>query len=190
MAKMKLNAAVDTFSGKLGNMVHRQLWGKHVVSRPPDFSKRVLSSKQLAENTKYKSSSLIWKQLPERVKAAYSAWGRQANKPPYALFNKNCSCSPIVEAIDLSAYRGEAGQPISVHATDLFAVAGVDVTVRGADGEVLETGPATQVEPERDAWVYQSTLTVVDLPELVVEAVASNWPRKQGSRLELLSLNN
>jgi hypothetical protein len=40
MAKMKLSPAVATLSGKLGNMVHRQLWGQHVVSKPSDFSDR------------------------------------------------------------------------------------------------------------------------------------------------------
>ena len=43
MAKITLNPAVAAMSGKLGNMVHRRLWGQQVTSRLPDFSERELS---------------------------------------------------------------------------------------------------------------------------------------------------
>ena len=188
MAKMKLNPAVNALSGKLGKMVHRQLWGEHVVSQAPDFSDRVLSPKQVAENTKYKTASLIWKGLPEAVRIAYKDWGKRINKPPYALFNKNYSSPPAVEAIDLSQYAGKASQPVTIRAVDLFEVSEVEVTVRQASGVVVEHGPAVRSPSEPRDWIYRTTVTVAGPATLVVEAVAMNWPGKRGNRLELLSV--
>lgn len=189
MAKMKLSPTVDAISGRLGNIVHRQLWGDHVLSRPPDFSLRVLSPKQLAQNNKYKQAALIWKGLPAQLKAAYREWGRRINKPPYALFNQNYSSPPSVEDIDLSQYHGQAGHPILVRAVDLFEVAAVEVTVRRTEGDIVEKGPAAQNQSEPQAWLYAASVAVPAPASLVVEAVALNWAGGQGRRMQLVSLD-
>ena len=186
MAKMTPNPAIDRLSGAVGDMVHRKLWGTHVVSRKPDFSDRVLSDKQLAQNNKYKFAGLIWDALTPEVKAAYREWGKRLNKPPYALFNKNHSRPPSVEAIDLSRYTGQAGQTIGITATDLFQVASVAVTVREAAGAVVETGAAVKVAGTQHQWSYQTAATAHNIVGLSVEAVAVNWPAKAGNRIELL----
>ncbi len=184
---MMLNPTVDLFSGKLGNMVHRHLWGKHVVSRLPDFSDRVLSSKQVAQNEKYKGAGVIWKGMAAEVKAAYKAWGKRLNKPPYALFNKNCARPPTVEGVDVSQYGGQAGQTIRIRAVDLFEVASVEVKVREAGGNVVEKGAAVRSGSDPREWVYQTTATVQNPAGASVEAVATNWPGNQGNRIQLLS---
>ena len=186
MGKMKLNPTVDGLTGKLGNMVHRQLWGKHVVSRLPDFSDRVLTPKQVAQNNKYKGAGQIWRGLAAEVKAAYNAWGKRLNKPPYALFNKNCACPPTVEDVDVSKYAGQAGQPIRIRAVDLFEVASVEIRVREAGGNVVEKGAAVRSGSDSKEWVYQTTATVKNPVGASVEAVATNWPGNQGNRIQLV----
>jgi hypothetical protein len=189
MAKMKLNPAVETLTGKLGGMVHRQLWGRHVVSQPPDFSNRVLSPKQVAQNNQYKTAAEIWNKFPPEVRAAYNAWGKRLNKPPYALFNRNFSRPPSVEEIDLTQYTGQAGQTIVIRTVDIFEVARVDVTVREAGGNVVERGTAVKNSEKSDYWTYQTTMAVQNPAGLTVEAVAANWPGKEGNRLQLLSVS-
>jgi hypothetical protein len=188
MAKMKLSPTADELTGKLGNMVHRQLWGRHVVSRVPDFSRRVLTPKQLGENNKYKWAGLIWKGLSAETRAAYKDWGRQLNKPPYALFNLNYASPPVVENIDLSKYSGQPGQTINIRAVDLFEVARVEVTVRQVDGELVERGLAIRSQADPRQWNYQTTVVVPTPANLVIEAVAVNWPSKQASRPAVISL--
>jgi hypothetical protein len=175
-------------TGKLGNMVHRQLWGRHVVSGVPDFSNRVLTPEQVSENNKYKLASLIWKGLPAEVKAAYKEWGKRLNKPPYALFNKNYASSPVVESIDVSKYGGQPGQTISIRVVDLFQVARVEVTVRQLGGEVVERGLAARSQTDLRDWIYQTTAALTPPIDLVVEAAAVNWPGKQGSRPAVVTL--
>ncbi len=186
MAKMKLNPAVETLSGKLGDMIHRQLWGRHVVSHVPNFSNYVPSLKQCAQNNKYKAAGAIWGTLAPEVKAAYGAWGKELNRPPYALFNKNYAHPPTVEDIDLSGYTGQPNQIINVHAVDLFEVARVQVTVRAAGGNVIESGAALKVEGSKRQWIYRTTGTVEEPAGLTVEAVAVNWPGREGNRIEIL----
>ena len=188
MAKMKLNPTADELTGKLGNMVHRQLWGKHVVSRPPDFSGRVLTPKQVTQTNKYKTAGSIWKRLPAEVKAAYAAWGKRLNKPPYALFNKNYGTTPVVESIDVSLYGGQPGQTISIIAQDLFEVARVEVTVRLVAGELNERGSAIRSQTDPGQWIYQTTTAVSVPASLVVEAIAINWAGKQASRPAVVNL--
>jgi hypothetical protein len=188
MAKMKLSPAVATLSGKLGNMVHRQLWGQHVVSRLPDFTNRVLSADQIAQNDKYRNAAMVWDELAAEVKAGYKAWGKRLNKPPYALFNKNFSRPPSVEEIDLSQYAGQAGQTIGIRAVDLFEVAGVEVTVRGVGGNVIEKGAAARKQGEKYQWTYQTTVGAQNPVGLSVEALAKNWPGKEGNRVQLLTM--
>lgn len=190
MAKMKLNPAVNGLSGKLGKMVHRNLWGIHVVSALPDLSHRVLTPKQIEENNKFRTAALVWRTLPDEIKAVYAAWGKRLNKPPYALFSKNCCRPPMIEAIDVSQYRGQAGQKIAIRAVDLIQVAAVEVTVQRVGGSLIEKGSAARVLPGSDVWMYQTTASAVMPADLVVQAVATNFPGKQGDRIALVSVLN
>jgi hypothetical protein len=187
MAKMTPNPLLNGLSGAVGEMVHRTLWGTHVVSNKPDLSDRVPSAKQVAQNNQFKDAGAVWDNLAPEVKAAYRDWGKRLNKPPYALFNKNHSQPPSVEKIDLSQYTGQAGQTIAITATDLFQVARVDVTVRDAAGTVVEKGAAVRVAGTQHQWTYTTTAAAPNLVGLSVEAVAVNWPAKAGNRIELLS---
>ncbi len=186
MAKMKLNPAVQSFTGQLGQMVHRQLWGQHVVSSAPDFSDRQLTDKQTAETDRFKRAGALWRSFPPEVKAAYAAFGKKLRKPPYALFNCNFSRPPAVDEIDLAQYTGAAGQVIRVRATDFFEVKSVEVTVREAGGSVWESGPATKDELEPGAWLYQTKISLPNPTGLTVEAIAANWPGRTGHRVEIL----
>jgi hypothetical protein len=190
MAKMTPNPLINGLSGAVGEMVHRTLWGTHVISHKPDFSDRVPSPKQIAQNNQYKDAGFIWDSLAPEVKVAYRDWGKRLNKPPYALFNKNHSRPPSVEKIDLSQYTGQAGQTIAITATDLFQVARVEVTVRDAAGTVAEKGAAAKVAGTQHQWTYSTTVSAQNPVGLSVEAVAVNWPAKEGNRIELLSAHS
>jgi hypothetical protein len=187
MGKIKLNPAVHQLTGRVGDFVYRELWGDLICGPVPDFSDRVLSSAQVAENNKYKLAGLIWRQLDASVKAAYGAWGKRLNKPPYALFNKNRSRPPEVESIDLSAYTGKAGEPIGVVARDLFDVARVELVVREPAGAVVERGAAVRSATDPARWEYQSTAAIANTAGATVEATAGNWAAREGNRIQPLA---
>lgn len=188
MAKIKLNPAVAAMSGKLGDIVHRQLWGQQVTSRLPDFSQRQLSEKQRAQISRFATGGRKWNGLPDQIKARYKARARELQMPPCGLYQKTSAQPPTVEEIDLSQYTGQAGQIIGVAAADLVDVAAVDVIIREAGGSVLESGPAARPADGDPFWLYQTTATASQVAGLTVEARAVNWPGQRANRLQLLGV--
>ena len=189
MANIKLNPAVAAMSGKLGDMVHRRLWGQQITSRLPDLSDRELSEKQLAQVGRFTTGSVKWKGLPAEVKARYKARAKELEMPPCALYQKTNARPPSVEEIDLSQYTGQAGQIIRVGAVDLVDVAGVEVIIRQAGGDPLESGPAARPADGNPYWIYQTTAAASSPAGLTVEAIAVNWPGQRASRMQMLGVS-
>jgi hypothetical protein len=188
MAKIKLNPAVASMHGRLGDMVHRRLWGQQVVSHPPDFSERVPSEKQRSSNDRFKTGSVQWTGLPSDVKDRYRARAKELEMPPCGLFHRTRARPPVVEAVDLSEYTGQAGQLIRIRATDLVDLAAVGVIVRLAGGTELERGTAARVSQGERWWTYQTTAAAEQAAGLTVEAVATNWAGRSGSRMQMLGV--
>jgi len=186
MAKVKLNPALAGLSGKVGDLVHRRLWGKQVTSHLPDFSKRELTEKQLAQVDWLSLGSLKWKGLPAEVKARYKARAKELEMPPCALYLRTNARPPSVEELDLSQYTGQAGQTIRVAAVDLVDVAKVEVIIREAGGNQLEAGAATRPADGNPYWVYQTTAAASSAAGLTVEGTAVNWQGKRASRMQML----
>lgn len=186
MAKIKLNPAVAAINGKMGDMVHRKLWGQQVTSRVPDFSKRQLSEAQQAQVGRFTTGTVKWKGLPTEVKALYRARARELEMPPCGLFQRTSHRPPSVEEIDLSQYTGQAGEIIRAGAIDLVDVAKVEVIIRQAGASMLESGFATR-PPEGDLyWTYQTTATAENPAGVTVEVIASNWPGQRANRIKIL----
>jgi hypothetical protein len=186
MAKVELNPSVAALRGKIGDLVYRRLWGHQITARAPDFSKRDLSEKQQAQVGRFTLGSLKWKGLPADVKARYKARARELEMPPCALYQKTSARPPLVEDIDLSQYGGQAEQIIRVSAVDLVDVATVEVIIRQAGGEMLESGPASRPADGDRYWVYRTTSAASIVAGLTVEAIAANWPGKRASRMQML----
>jgi hypothetical protein len=186
MAKVQLNPAVAALSGKLGDIVHRRLWGQQITSRLPDFTHRVLSEKQRAQVGRFTTGSFKWNGLPAEVKERYTARARELEMPPCALYQKTSARPPVVEEVDLSEYSGQAGQIIRVGAVDLVEVAQVEIIIREPGGQPLESGLAARAAGDDSRWLYWTTAAASSAPGLTVEAVAVNWPGQRGSRMQML----
>jgi len=186
MAKITLNPAVATIHGKIGDLVHRRLWGRQVISHLPDFSRRVPSEKQIAQVSRFTTGTKKWNGLSPEVKALYKARAKELQMPPCALYQTNNARPPSVEEIDLSQYTGQAGQTIRIAAVDLVEVAEVKVIIREAGGAQLESGAATRSPNGHMYWIYQTTAAAANAAGLTVEAIALNWPTKAGSRMQML----
>ena len=186
MAKVQLNPSVAALSGKLGDMVYRQLWGRQTVGKLPDFSDRVLSAKQKDQVSRFATGSVKWRGLPPEVKARYTARARDLQMPPCALYQKTNVRPPVVEDLDLSQYTGQAGQVIRIGVVDLVDVASVEVIVRQAGGAQLEAGLATRPTDGDPYWIYQTTAAASNAVGMTVEAIALNWPGRRGDRMEML----
>jgi hypothetical protein len=186
MAKVTLNPSVASITGKIGDLVYRRLWGREVVNHLPDFSRRVLSEKQLAQVSRLTTGSIKWKALAPEVKSLYRARAKELQMPTCALYQRTNSRPPVVQDIDLSQYTGQPGQTIRIAATDLVDVAEVEVIIREGGGAKLETGQAARPINGDGYWVYQTTASASVPAGLTVEAIAANWPSRTGSRMQML----
>jgi hypothetical protein len=186
MAKLKLNPAMAEITGKIGNMVHRRLWGQQVVSHLPDFSKYVRTDKQVAENTRFGNGSVQWRGLAAAVKEQYTARAKELNMPPCALFQKTKACPPLIDELDLSQYTGQPGQTIRIRAHDLVDLASVALIIREPGGQQLETGEAARPGNGEPYWVYQSTKAAANPSGVTAEVVVTNWAGRSANRMELL----
>ena len=184
MAKVRLSPAIGGISGKVGNMLFRTIFDKQVVGRPPDFSHRLLSEKQVAQVGRFGDRGRNWKKLPLEVKAIYKARAKELKMPPCGLYQKTAAHAPVVQEVDIAAYAGQAGQSIRVRALDLVDVAEVRVIIRDGTSAELESGAGTR-SADGD-WVYTTTASAATTAGLTVEAIALNWAGQQGNRIQLL----
>jgi hypothetical protein len=96
---------------------------------------------------------------------------------------------PTADEIDLAAYTGVIGDPITTRATDEFEVVGVTVLVRDASNAVLEQGAAAltlvreiRADPVRCArYRRKAKRQGTNLTAVVVQEYLDRWAEKPGS---------
>lgn len=92
MAKVILSAGLEKLSGKMGNVVYRQLYGQTVAGAVPDFSGRKLTAAQKAHLQKVgasaKQASVLLKDPKKR--AFYAALAKQERKPLVSVAIRDC----------------------------------------------------------------------------------------------------
>lgn len=157
MAKVNYNVVTHGVSGKIGDLLQfRQRNGKTIIA------------KIAARSGKF---TLAQQQVRDKFRQA-AAYARSALKNPaireiyesraggeITAFNiaiKDFFTSPVISGVDLAAYIGDTGNPITVTTTDDCKVMEVKVQVFESNGNLLEEGLATQ-QGEQDAWVYTAS---------------------------------
>lgn len=176
------------FRGKLGDLQFRQISGKVIVSRLPDMSKVEWSAAQNAQRGTFKANGQ-WARdalADPATRAAYSARARELKIPLYALIYRDRRRGPRVEAIDLSACKGKAGEEILVRVDDPFEGFQVELFIRDLSGNLLETGPATRNAPDAIEWTYRTQTDLTNASGILVEAVARDRPGNRDSRIQRL----
>ena len=89
------------------------------------------------------------------------------------------SRTPVIEAIDLSAYHGQIGDPIVIRASDDVEVTEMSVRVLAANGAEIETGPAVRVG---DAWRYIGQTLVALGATIQVEVSCADAEARDATR--------
>ncbi len=182
MAKLTVNSLLKGLRGKIDNLVVREIRGQLFIGRKPrPRGKRSKPTPaQAAHRGRFKAASEYAKavQRDAALLAFYAPFARARGLRVRAVALSDFFHPPKVEAIDLRRYRGRAGDPITVRATDAFGVVSVTVSICSATGAVLETGEAS-LRARR--WHYTATRTLAAGQPVTVEAVAYDRPRRQGT---------
>ncbi len=167
MAKVRNNVVVRGLSGSFGDQVVIKIdkAGRTIVCNKPEFDDdRVFTPAQLAHQEAFREARAYAKESKDLEAYVEKAEGTPMSPANVALadwFN-----APEIKEINLSAWTGEVGQPISIKAVDDVEVTQVTVVITDAQDALLEQGAA--VKGEGGWWTYKTTATATGIPKVMV----------------------
>ena len=172
MAKVKLNSSLSQLQGKVDQWVYRERDGKTQVFPYQKHEDRP-SPAQTEHRQRFRDAQAYAKKVlaDPLMSLRYRELAVERGCPANAILLGNFFTPPVIEQVDLSAYRGMAGDAIRVLAKDAIEVVSVTVAVRDADAALLETGAATK---DHDLWIYRSTTAVANAASARIEVTAQN----------------
>ena len=179
MAKVKLNPMFEEVSGGLGDLVFREVNGKTILSRKPDFSGNEISENQVAHRERFRQAVAYGRSVlaDSNMRDLYTQAADRKGMPLFAFTVADFFNAPSVNDVDLSAYVGQPGDVIKVSAMDDFGVASVQVMVSNAqNGASIETGYAVETAAGSGLWVYTATVSVPAGSEVNFNVVATDYP--------------
>lgn len=94
--------------------------------------------------------------------------------------------APKVNLIDANHYNGSVGSTIEVKAVDDFMVTKVMVTIRSADGSLIEEGEAKQDQDNFISWLYTATVANPSEVGSTIQASAFDRPGNVTSLTKVL----
>lgn len=131
-----------------------------VVSSYPDMSRVVKTEKQKKENSRFREAVAYAKaQMADPVaKAEYQAKVKGLQKA-FNMAIADFYIPPEITKVDLSAWKGDAGDVITVDATDDFRVERVEAAITDSNGVLLETAAGRQISAVKWECILQQEYT-------------------------------
>lgn len=185
MAKARLSSFLDGLSGRMGNVVFYESYGKTGMRRKPKRS-APFTEGQLSQQNRMSLAGRYVKLVaadPE-ARAPYYEAAKLRNVPVAPLISGDYLNAPTVTSIDLTQYNREPGGRIIIGATDDFEVTGVRVRINDANGDVVESGNAAMDASVLGKWVYTATAQVPAGQAYSVVVTAYDRPGNTGTKTE------
>lgn len=186
MAKVELNSALSGLRGTMDNWVYRRTRNGTSVSRRPVFTGPPTAAQQ-ATRDRFRAGAAYAKSalLDPGLRARYEIAARARGLVTFVFALTDFMRSPVVDAIDVSNYRGRVNDLIKVNARDDFEVAGVTVAIRDDAGGLLMEGAATL---SGGHWNYAAPAAIQTGEGVTIEAVATDRPGNTGRRSVALTV--
>jgi len=176
--KVKLNPAFEGMSGKLGEMVFREVRGRTVVSRKPALNGSEPTPGQTDHRERFKQAVAYGKSVmadPE-TRLLYEAAAKNKDMPVFALTVADFFNAPVIHEVDLTEYHGQMGNQIKIITGDDIGVIQVGVHITDLQNTPLEEGNAVETSPGSGHWIFTTTTNVSPLPSVNIRVVATDRP--------------
>ncbi len=172
---MRDNNATHGIRGKVNQFVYRQRFGETVVSKPPVFS-GTFTENQKAVHATFKRASVYARYIlaDEAMRTAYKAKAPRG-RSPFNMAVKDFFLAPEIVEVNLQAIGNSPGGTIRAIVTDDFRVQQVQVSIKAADGSIIESGLAIQ-QSDGLSWVYTTTANGAGAAGNVVTITAADVP--------------
>jgi hypothetical protein len=158
MAKFKMNKMVEGATGKVGNMVFRQVGRTTLFTQAPERGDVVATEAQIAQRLRFKHAINFAKQvllLPEE-KALYEAQATGDFDNAFNLAVQDYMAAPKIDSVKLTDYSGQINQPLNITVFESAKVTAATVTITRADNTVVESGALNRL-PDSFEWQYMTT---------------------------------
>lgn len=167
------------YSGRLGQWKFQRRNGRIVVSRVPT-GRRLSQSEQTAVHRTFQAAASYARGTRDNQakRTFYEPFAVLRRTSPYQAAMADYLRAPSVRAIGLESFSGAIGSRLTIDATDDTKVTSVSVEIRGADGTVLESGPATMGE---SLWEYATTVAYPSGTPVTILATAMDYPGHTGT---------
>jgi hypothetical protein len=174
MAIIQLNSQLRGATGRIGNLVYRNVNGRTIVCKRPTASRSKPTEAQLAHRALFREACNYAKFVcanPERREAYEVSVAKHA---VYKTAVRDYMRGPQVTRIIDAEYEGHVGNQIRVYATDDTRVTRVRVTLRDVHGVEIESGAARDVG---SYWSYHAKTDVAPGRTVFIEAQAEDMAR-------------
>ena len=184
MTKVYLQPGIRGLSGKMGDWVYSIRNGKTYVGMAPMITKDP-SEAQIAHRERFSDAADYAKfAIAEGnpLREIYMLASKERAIPAFALAVSDYLKLPEVKTLDLTYYNGQVGNNIPIVTSDDFGVTGVHVVIRDLEGNIIESGSASEFPQNSGHWSYASTASVPSGTTIVVYASATDRPGGVGTQ--------
>jgi hypothetical protein len=172
MAKRRSNAFPGNYSG---------IVGKHVITKDgylrsrPDFSKRVLSSLQIAHLERIEQSKEYarWAISDQEMNSWYARLAEhKKGLGAWHVAIRDYYHPPELNKVSFKNFRGQAGDRIAIEAFDLYKVRSVSLCFLDSEGIVTEAGHAA-LNTLNLVWEYvvNRNFTISDGMKVIIQVI-------------------
>lgn len=173
---------IESISGAVGDLVFYRDLDDNLIIQRKGVRSAPPSSKQLVRQEFFKLASAYGNHVKENptLSEQYRPFCHGRMRPYHAAVRDFMS-PPTVNAIDLQAFTGQAGQLIRIFATDDTGVVRVHVQLRHVTSNaLLEEGDA-ELTVLADEWIYSTQSAIATGTPVLVEATATDRPGHEGA---------
>jgi len=170
MTKVRFHGPIAGFSGAMGEMVFADTKEKN---RTTAYMKthNAPTQAQLDHQEHWKEAAARAKQALEdpTVRAFYETIAVERDINTFVVAFTDFLVSPTFKPLDLSEYKGRAGDKILIRAVDDIGLMHVDVKIVAQDGTPIEQGQAIEDGVRSGKWIYTATRPVALGTDVFIE---------------------
>jgi hypothetical protein len=182
MSNTNKNVVVRALKGKFADqVVFKKSNGHSIMANVPSKTTKQATVAQLRIRDEFRMAANYAKHAitNPQLLTLYQSLARNGQNA-YSAALADFLTPPKVTTLDVSAYKGMLGGIIAVRAVDAYSVKEVNVSIKAADGSVLETGPAV-LDSNGNFWCYTATKDANPVAGTIVTAIAKDNPGNSGT---------
>ncbi len=178
--KAYLQPSLRGLSGKMGDWVYRYSKGKKKtfigempVRTAEQTEGQLAQQERFTEASRYASEAI---NDPARLEF-YAALAEENGMSPSNAATADFLNVAYFKPLDLSAYKGQVGNPIVIRVESKFGLAALEVTINQQDGTDIEKGQAVEISTNK--WLYTATRPVALGTDIFIDVVGTDHIGRQ-----------